>query len=63
MSKNNNIKIGDNNKIKSSNIGNFDGLEKKESFFSKAVRWLFKILATVTAGIILNWLLHLLNLK
>lgn len=62
MSKNN-IKIGDKNKIKNSNIGNFKNTEKKESMSTKFLGCFLKILTTVTAGVILNWLLHLLNLK
>lgn len=64
VSKNNkNIKIGDNNKIKNSNIGHFKNFQKNKSLFSKFSGWILKILATVTAGVILNWLLQLLNLK
>ena len=61
--KNNNIKIGNKNNINKSNIGHFSDSKKKNSWFSKVSLWIFGILATIIAGVILPWLLNLLNLK
>ena len=60
--KNENIKIGNKNKINKSNIGHFNNYKEKDSLLSMLSKWVFGILATVIAGVILGWLLYLLNL-
>lgn len=61
--KNENIKIGNNNKINKSNIGYFNNSKEKDSLLSTLTKWVFGILTTVISGVILGWLLHSLNLK
>ena len=61
--KNENIKIGNKNIINKSNIGHFNNYKEKDSLLSMFSKWVFGILATVIAGVILGWLLYLLNLK
>lgn len=61
--KNESINIGDKNKISKSNIGHFYNSKERDSKLSLFARWVFGILATVIAGVILAWLLHRFNLK
>lgn len=60
---NKNINIGNNNNIKKSSIGYFKGSRKKNSLTSKILKWVFGILATIIAGIILAWFSNLFNLN
>lgn len=61
--KNKNINIGDKNKITKSNIGYFKDSKQENNLLSKIIKWVFSILATIIAGVILAWFLNLLNLK
>lgn len=61
--KNKNITIGNKNKISKSNIGYFEDSKKETNSLSKFLKWIFGILATIVAGVILAWILNLLNLK
>lgn len=61
--KNRNITIGNKNKINKSNIGYFKDSKTETNLLPKFLKWILSILATIVAGVILAWLLELLNLK